>query len=101
VLTDYPNDQPLIIARTELQEDPVLANYIGSNYGIRSTWDLEQLPGLPPVAEDQSGLPQAELDRLRAQQAWNLSTQPRLEWLFYRNVKTPPIIEPVTLWVAK
>ncbi|MBK8045665.1 MAG: hypothetical protein IPK16_00165 [Anaerolineales bacterium] len=100
VLTDYPNDQPLIVTGAELAGDPVLANYLGSNYGIRTAWSIDQLPALPPVAPDQQGLPQEELERLRAQQAWSLSTQPRLEWLLYRNVKNSPVVAPVTLWAA-
>ncbi len=95
-----PARQPLVITPAGYGEDPGLGGYMGSDYGVRSRWDLGLLPSLPELAPDASGAPSEEVTRLRDQQAWTQADQPRLEWLLYRTIKTPPPVEAVNLWVA-
>ena len=79
-------------------DNPALAGYLGSSYGLRWHWDMTQLPALPPVETTQTGLDAQQLAELRAQQAWPQETRPRLEWLFYRKVGAMPPLESVDLW---
>ena len=79
-------------------DNPALAGYLGSSYGLRWHWDMTQLPALPPVETAQTGLDAQQLAELRAQQAWPQETRPRLEWLFYRKVGAMPPLESVDLW---
>lgn len=93
--------RPFVVTAPGAAGDPALAGYLGSEYGVSTSWDPAELPALPPVTEnDGQGLPADELQRLRDQQVWTQSTRPRLEWLLYRNVKTPPNVQQVTLWVT-
>ena len=91
---------PLIITPGDQgwAENPALAGYLGSSYGVRWQWAMAQLPALPAVDETQSGLDAQQLAELRSQQAWAQETRPRLEWLFYRTVGNMPAIETVELW---
>ncbi len=79
-------------------DNPALAGYLGSSYGLRWHWEMTQLPALPPVDTTQTGLDAPQLAELRAQQAWPQETRPRLEWLFYRKVGAMPPLESVDLW---
>ncbi len=93
---------PLIITPSDAgwADNPALAGYLGSSYGLRWRWDMTQLPALPPVDATQPGLDAQQLADLRAQQAWPQETRPRLEWLFYRKVSALPPIESVDLWAT-
>lgn len=82
-------------------EDPALAGYLGSAYGLRWRWDMTMLPALPPVEAGQGGLDAQQLADLRDQQAWPQQTRPRLEWLFYRKVSTLPPMDSVDLWARQ
>jgi hypothetical protein len=101
--TTLPNNttRPLVVSPPGLAGDPALAGYIGSDYGVASSWTVAQLPALPEQTEDAAnGLPAAELQRLRDQQAWSQSTRPRLEWVLYRTIEQPPPVQQVTLWAT-
>jgi len=91
---------PLIITPRDAgwADNPALAGYLGSSYGLRWRWDMTQLPALPPVDGSQPGLDALQLAELRGQQAWPQETRPRLEWLFYRKVSALPPLESVDLW---
>ena len=93
--------RPLVITPVGMPDDRALSGYIGSDYGVASSWTVAQLPALPEKAEDAAnGLPAEELQRLRDQQAWTQATRPRLEWLLYRTVKQPPDVQQVSLWTT-
>jgi len=93
--------RPLIVAPLGLEGDRALAGYLGSDYGVTSRWNPVLLPALPEQTENSAnGLPAAELQRLRDQQAWTQATRPRLKWLLYRTVQQPPAVQNVTLWAT-
>ncbi len=72
-----------------------VANYLGSDYGLRYSWLPSRLTAQEvegPGAEDGGWL--ASL-----QARWTVRTQPHLPWMFYREIKQLPPVESVVLWV--
>jgi hypothetical protein len=95
-----PEATALVVAPYGFEEDRGLEGLIGARYPLIMRWDAAQLPTLPEPDPAADGLPAEELARLRADQAWSQATRPQLEWLLYRNVRSTPAVDGVTLWAV-
>ncbi|MDQ3248088.1 MAG: hypothetical protein M3Q45_02655, partial [Chloroflexota bacterium] len=84
-------EAPLVITLTgDADTNDLLANYMGSEYDIRTRWLPTQLLLATPDAA------QAAAD---ANANWAQRVRPFLRWMIYREVKPPPVADTVVLWV--
>lgn len=80
---------PLVVAPTPRNDSLGLPDpYIGATYATVVRWQ----PSL---------LPPASVGEADAQLQWTTFWRPRLQWLLYRKVSTPPAVESVTLWAPR
>jgi hypothetical protein len=80
---------PLVVAPTPRNDTLALPDpYIGARYATVLRW---QPAMLPPASNSEAD----------AQLQWTTFWRPRLQWLLYRKVSTPPAGETVTLWAPR
>ncbi|HQY91444.1 hypothetical protein [Caldilinea sp.] len=83
---------PLIVAPTLRNDALALPDaYIGSAYDTLIAWQPAMLPQRGANDESQSD----------AEQRWAEVWRPRLQWLLYRKINEPPVVQSVTLWAPR